>query len=56
MPCLSHRNPKRNKTQRQARYKKRLKTTKVFDGYNRDNHDVIMFDKSEIDANDDQLS
>ena len=56
MSCLSHRNPKRNKTQKQARYKNRPKTTKVFDGCNRDNHDVIMFDESEIDANDDQLS
>ena len=56
MPCLSPRSPKRNQAQKQSRYRKRLKTRKVFDGCNRDNHDVIMFDKSEIDANDDQLS
>ena len=54
MPRLSPRSPKRNHVQSQLRYRKRLKTRKVFDGCNRDNHDVIMFDKSDIDAIDDQ--
>ena len=54
MPRLSPRSPKRKQAQQKARYRKRLKTTKVFDGCNRDNHDVIMFDKSEIDVIDDQ--
>ena len=54
MPCLSPRSPKRNKAQINIRHRKRLKTRKIFDGCNRDNHDVIMFDKSDIDAIDDQ--
>ena len=54
MPRLSPRSPKRKHAQNQSRYRKRLKTRKVFDGCNRDNHDVIMFDKLEIDVIDDQ--
>ena len=49
MPRLSPKSPRRSHKQRQSRYIKRLKTTKLPFGCKKDNHDERPVDESNID-------